>query len=236
MPQGEDPDIEICSFLRYILHFETATLLEFLKMKRICVYCGSSPGAHPDYIKAAATLGERLAKENISLVYGGGSVGMMGVLANAAFKNGGHVIGVITRRLIEMEVAFTQLSDLRVVETMHERKAMMAELADGFIALPGGFGTMDEMFEVLTWSQLNIHQKPCGFLNINGYFDKLIDFIKHMISQQFVSDACKSLILTDNNPRGLLDRFHQYQPLFTDKGEWAKAMAKKKQSMGIVPN
>jgi uncharacterized protein (TIGR00730 family) len=127
-----------------------------------------------------------------------------------------------------MEVAFTDLNDLRVVETMHERKAMMADLSDGFIALPGGFGTMDEMFEVLTWSQLNIHKKPCGFLNVNGYFDKLIEFIRHMISQQFASDACKSLILTGRTPEALLSAFDAYQPLFADKGAWARAIAQKK--------
>ncbi len=197
-------------------------------MKKICVYCGSSPGAHSDYLKMAARLGKQFAQKEIQLVYGGGNVGMMGALANEAFKNKGDVTGIITRRLIDMEVAFTELSDLRVVDTMHERKAMMAKLADGFIALPGGFGTLDEMFEVLTWSQLNIHKKPCGFLNVNHYFDKLLEFIDHMISEQFVSDSCRSLILTDKTPEGLIDQFKNYQPLFNDKAQWAKAMAKKR--------
>ena len=197
-------------------------------MKRICVYCGSSPGSHPDYIKMAAELGTQLAQSGIGLVYGGGNIGMMGVLANHARKHNGHVTGVITRHLMEMEVAFTDLTDLRVVETMHERKTVMADLADGFIALPGGFGTMDEMFEVLTWAQLNLHKKPCGFLNVNGYFDKLLDFIDHMISQQFAGDVCKSLILTGNTAKDILDQLRQYRPLFNDKGEWAKAMAEKK--------
>lgn len=198
-------------------------------MKQICVYCGSSPGLQPEYSMMAQQLGEVLAKKKIGLVYGGGNVGMMGILANAAFKNNGQVTGVITKKLIDMEVAFTGLHDLRIVETMHERKAMMANLADGFIALPGGFGTMDEMFEVITWSQLNIHHKPCGFLNVNGYFDKLIEFIDHMISQGFVSDACRSLILEDRKPEGLIQQFCDYTPLFKDKAAWAKAMAEKKQ-------
>ena len=200
-------------------------------MRRISVYCGSSPGLLPEYTRMADQLGAVLAREKITLVYGGGNVGMMGVLAGATVKNGGKVIGVITRHLIELEVAFKNLSDLRVVETMHERKAMMADLADGFIALPGGLGTMDEMFEMLTWSQLNLHHKPCGFLNISGYFDKLIDFIDHMISQQFINDSCRSLILSDRDPQGLIEQFRNYTPLFKDKAEWAKALEKKRASM-----
>lgn len=205
-------------------------------MKRICVYCGSSPGSHPEYMKMAELLGQELAKQRIDLVYGGGSVGMMGILAGETHKNGGHVIGVITRHLMDMEVGYTDLTDLRVVDTMHERKAMMADLADGFIALPGGFGTMDEMFEVLTWAQLNIHSKPCGFLNVNGYFDKLIDFIDHMIDQQFVSDTCQSLLLKDDTPNGLIRQFREYRPLFRDKGEWAKALAKKRSGIQQAVN
>jgi uncharacterized protein (TIGR00730 family) len=191
-------------------------------MKRICVFCGSSPGSQLEYVEMAAQLGKQLAKNNIGLVYGGGSVGMMGVLANSVVKNKGSVTGVITKKLYKMEVAFTELTDLRIVDTMHERKAMMAELSDGFIALPGGFGTMDEMFEILTWSQLNIHQKPCGFLNVNGYYNKLLDFVDHMISQNFVNEACRPLLQMDESPEGLLEKFNNYKPLLVDKGEWAK--------------
>jgi uncharacterized protein (TIGR00730 family) len=191
-------------------------------MKRICVFCGSSPGSQLEYVEMAAQLGKQLAKNNIGLVYGGGSVGMMGVLANSVVKNKGSVTGVITKKLYKMEVAFTELTDLRIVDTMHERKAMMAELSDGFIALPGGFGTMDEMFEILTWSQLNIHQKPCGFLNVNGYYNKLLDFVDHMISQNFVNEACRPLLQMDESPEGLLEKFNNYKPLLFDKGEWAK--------------
>lgn len=194
-------------------------------MKRICVFCGSSPGSKPEYAQMAVELGKALAQHNIELVYGGGSVGMMGLLAKSVVENNGKVIGVITKKLFKMEVAFTDLSDLRVVTTMHERKALMAELSDGFIALPGGFGTMDEMFEIITWAQLNIHQKPCGFLNVNGYYDKLIDFIDHMINEQFINTICKDLVQVADTPDALLEKFSQYRPLAADKGEWAKKLA-----------
>lgn len=194
-------------------------------MKRICVFCGSSPGSEPEYIEMAVQLGKELSKNKIGLVYGGGSVGMMGVLADSVVKAGGDVTGVITEKLFNMEVGFTELSDLRVVETMHERKAMMAELSDGFIALPGGFGTMDEIFEILTWSQLDIHRKPCGFLNVKGYYNKLIDFIDHMIVQNFISKPCRELVQVDEHPTGLLEKFRNYSPLSTDKGEWVKKLA-----------
>jgi uncharacterized protein (TIGR00730 family) len=195
-----------------------------MKMKRICVYCGSSTGNDPKYIEMAKQLGKELAENNIELVYGGGNVGMMGVIANSVVKNNGKVIGVITEKLLEMEVAFTELSDLRVVDTMHERKALMARLSDGFIAMPGGFGTMDEMFEVLTWSQLNIHQKPCGFLNVNGYYDKLIDFIDHMMKENFVNPECKNIMQVSENPKELIEQIKNYKHISLDKGEWAKEM------------
>ncbi len=194
-------------------------------MKRICVFCGSSPGSQPEYVEMAKTLGRALAQNEIELVYGGGNVGMMGILANAVVNHGGAVTGVITNHLFKMEVAFTELSDLRVVETMHERKALMADLSDGFIAMPGGFGTMEEMFEVLTWAQLNIHEKPCGFLNVNGYYDKLVEFIDHMISQQFVKEDYKGLVLMDKDPDGLLNQFRSYTHIHVEKGKWAKKFA-----------
>ena len=161
-------------------------------MKRICVFCGSSPGSRPEYAQAAKALGKKLAHEKLELVYGGGSVGMMGILAQAVLTNGGQVTGVITRHLYEMEVAFQGLTDMKIVDTMHERKAMMAELSDGFIALPGGFGTMDEIFEIMTWAQLDLQRKPLGFLNVNGYYDRLMAFIDHMFDQEFVNPECRS--------------------------------------------
>lgn len=194
-------------------------------MKQICVFCGSSPGKNSEYIEMARLLGKALAENNIGLVYGGGSLGMMGVLANSVVNNKGSVTGIITKHLYEMEVAFTGLSDLRIVDTMHERKALMAELADGFIALPGGLGTMDEMFEILTWAQLQIHKKPCGFLNVNGYYNKLFEFIDHMISQGFIMDDCRSLLERADQPAGLLEKFRQFKPLNYDKGNWAKKLA-----------
>lgn len=194
-------------------------------MKRITVFCGSSPGSQPEYVEMAARLGKELAKTGIGLVYGGGSVGMMGVLADAVVKNNGSVTGVITKQLFKMEVAYTALSDLRIVDSMHERKALMADLSDGFIALPGGFGTMDEMFEVLTWAQLNIHKKPCGFLNVNGYYNKLIDFIDHMILQNFINKDCRGLLQVDEQPDTLLEKFRNYKPLQVDKGQWARKLA-----------
>ncbi len=137
-------------------------------MKRVCVFCGSSPGARPEYLQAAIELGQALAGKNIGLVYGGAKVGMMGKIAESVLEKGGEVIGVIPKDLVEREVAFTGLADLRVVGSMHERKALMADLSDGFIALPGGLGTIEEFFEVVTWAQLGIHPKPCGLLNVRG--------------------------------------------------------------------
>jgi uncharacterized protein (TIGR00730 family) len=194
-------------------------------MKRICVFCGSSPGSSPAYAETARALGIELARQGLGLVYGGGSVGMMGILAKSVLDNGGEVSGVITRYLYDMEVAYKGISDLRIVETMHERKAMMAEMSDGFIALPGGFGTMDEMFEIITWTQLSLQKKPCGFLNCNGYYDKLMDFIEHMFNQEFVNPECRALLQVDETPVGLLDRFRSHTPLQTDKGKWAKKLA-----------
>jgi len=181
-------------------------------MKSICVYCGSSPGRQPVYLQAARQLGEAIAARGLKLVYGGASVGLMGEVARAALEKGGKVAGVIPRALADQEVAFLDLDDLHVVETMHERKAMMAELSDGFITLPGGMGTLEEFFEVLTWAQLGIHRKPCGLLNIQGYFDQMLQFLEHAASEDFIWRAHCDLILTDENPDGLLDRFMNYHP------------------------
>jgi uncharacterized protein (TIGR00730 family) len=194
-------------------------------MKRICVFCGSSPGTKPEYTAAAVLLGELLALRGIGLVFGGASVGMMGRIAKAVLDCGGEVIGVIPEDIAEMEVAFTELTDLRVVGSMHERKSLMVNLADGFIALPGGLGTVEEFFEVLTWAQLGFHVKPCGLLNVCGYFDRLIGFVEHSISEGFISAKHRQLILMDNNPEELLATMAVHRPPVVDKAKWALKLA-----------
>lgn len=193
-------------------------------MKRICVFCGSSLGARQDYVQVARSLGLALAERNITLVYGGASVGLMGQLANACLEAGGDVIGVIPRKLVEMELAHKQLAQLQVVETMHERKSLMAELADGFIALPGGLGTIEEIFEVLTWAQLGIHQKPCGLLNTRQYFDDLLKFLDRGVEQMFIETAHREMILIDESPDDLLNKFEAYQAPQTNKAAWVLQM------------
>jgi uncharacterized protein (TIGR00730 family) len=172
-------------------------------------------------------MGQALAKRDITLVYGGASVGMMGQLAKACLDAGGEVIGVIPRKLVEMEVAFTQLAQLHVVESMHERKAKMAEMADGFIALPGGLGTIEEFFEVLTWAQLGMHRKPCGLLNTCRYYDKLIDFLDQAVEQQFVEPVHREMIQIDESPDGLLKKFETYQAPQSNKAAWVLQMTNK---------
>ncbi|MFP8641961.1 TIGR00730 family Rossman fold protein [Priestia aryabhattai] len=181
-------------------------------MKRIAVFCGSSNGASDLYIEGAKALGRELAKRNISLVYGGASVGVMGAVADAVLEAGGHVIGVMPTFLEEREISHKNLSELIVVESMHERKAKMAELVDGFITLPGGPGTLEEFFEIFTWAQLGLHQKPCGLLNINDYYTPLIALFNHMTKEQFLQEKYRSMALVDTEPQGLLDQFSTYQP------------------------
>ncbi|WP_279621123.1 TIGR00730 family Rossman fold protein (plasmid) [Priestia megaterium] len=181
-------------------------------MKRIAVFCGSSNGASDLYIQGAKDLGKELAKRNISLVYGGASVGVMGAVADAVLEAGGHVIGVMPTFLEEREISHKNLSELIVVESMHERKAKMAELVDGFITLPGGPGTLEEFFEIFTWAQLGLHQKPCGLLNINDYYTPLISLFNHMTQEQFLQEKYRSMALVDTEPHGLLDQFNTYQP------------------------
>ncbi|MBK0010295.1 TIGR00730 family Rossman fold protein [Bacillus sp. S35] len=181
-------------------------------MKRIAVFCGSSNGASDLYIQGAKDLGKELAKRNISLVYGGASVGVMGAVADAVLEAGGHVIGVMPTFLEEREISHKNLSELIVVESMHERKAKMAELVDGFITLPGGPGTLEEFFEIFTWAQLGLHQKPCGLLNINDYYTPLISLFNHMTEEQFLQEKYRSMALVDTEPHGLLDQFNTYQP------------------------
>lgn len=190
-------------------------------MQRICVFCGSSPGARPEYSAAAQALGQALVTAGIELVYGGASVGLMGIVARTVLAGGGRVTGVIPRLLAEKEVALTSLDDLRIVDSMHERKALMAELADGFIALPGGIGTIEEFVEVLTWAQLGIHTKPCGLLNCVGYYDRLLGFCDHMLEEGFIRPACRSTILVEQEPTKLLAAMAQYRSPKEDKAAWA---------------
>lgn len=186
-------------------------------MKRICVFCGSSPGAQPDYQSAAQRLGALLAERGLGLVYGGGRVGLMGAVADAALAAGGEVTGVIPFSLAQKEVAHTGLTDLRIVDSMHDRKAQMAALSDGFMALPGGFGTLEELFEVVTWAQIGIHTKPCGLLNVNRYFDPLLAFIDHALAEKFVRPEHRSLLLTETDPTRLLERMAVYRSPIVDK-------------------
>jgi len=190
-------------------------------LKRICVFCGSSPGSSPEYARAASELGELLARRRIGLVFGGGGVGLMGRLAQAALEGGGEVIGVIPRFLHEKRVAFAGLSDLRLVGSMHERKALMAELADGFIALPGGLGTLEETFEALTWGQLGMHDKPCGLLDVAGFFTPLLRFLDQVCEQGFVGAAHRSMVLSAGSAGELLEKLERYVPVIADKAEWA---------------
>lgn len=186
-------------------------------MNRISIFCGSSPGNRPEYLQVARKIGAMLADRGIGLVYGGANVGLMGAVADAALSRGGYVIGVIPRALLEKEVAHKHLTDLRIVGSMHERKAMMAELSDAFIAMPGGFGTMEEFVEVLTWSQLGLHAKPCGLLNVAGYYDPLLAFFRHSVKEGFVSAAHEGLVLSDADPGKLLDRLGTWRPPRTPK-------------------
>lgn len=180
-------------------------------MARICVTCGSSPGLHPDYLLAASVLGKIFSDKNIELVYGGTNVGLMGEIANMVLENGGKVIGVIPKFFVN-KIGHTGLTELHVVESMYERKEMMFELSGGFIALPGGIGTMEEIFEVLTWSQIGLHRKPCGLLNVRGYFDKLLEFLQHAVEQQFISQEYYEMILVNSSPEELLSQLINYEP------------------------
>jgi uncharacterized protein (TIGR00730 family) len=186
-------------------------------MKRVCVFAGSSAGVRPEYMAAATDLGRVLAARGIGLVYGGARVGLMGAVADAVLTGGGEVTGVIPRSLVEKEVAHSGLTELRVVTTMHERKALMADLSDAFIALPGGWGTLDEMFEILTWAQLGLHRKPCGLLNVLGYFDRLLSFLEHTMEQGFVRREYGSLLAVSDGPAALLDALQSQTPPVVEK-------------------
>jgi uncharacterized protein (TIGR00730 family) len=180
-------------------------------MNSVCVFCGSSSG-NGDYEAAAKTTGRALVSAGIRLIYGGGRVGLMGVLADEVLSAGGQVTGVMPRALFEREIAHPGVNDMRIVQSMHERKELMAALSDGFIALPGGAGTLEEIFEQWTWSQLGIHAKPCGFLNVNGYFDPLLVMIERMVTEGFLAQSFASMLAIETEPVRLIERFIAYQP------------------------
>jgi uncharacterized protein (TIGR00730 family) len=186
-------------------------------MKSLCVYCGSASGLTPRYAEAARELACTLVERHIALVYGGGNVGLMGVIADEVMRLGGHTTGVIPGALLDREVGHRGLSRLHVVKDMHERKAMMAELSDGFIAMPGGIGTLEELFEVLTWSQLGFHDKPIGILNVDGYYDALLAFMQHTITQGFLKPNHASLLMVETEPPALLNRFASFEAQPHDK-------------------
>ena len=187
-------------------------------MKKICVYCGSNPGRDPIYIEGACALVREIAARNIGLVYGGASIGIMGAIADTVLHEGGEVVGVIPLSLVDKEIAHHGLTELKVVGSMHERKALMAELSDGFIALPGGLVTLEEIIEVLTWAQLGFHTKPCGLLNIHGYYEGLSSFLNPAVHEQFIKKEHHSMLIIENNPQRLLDQLWAYKsPLQMNK-------------------
>ena len=187
-------------------------------IRTVCIYCGSSPGARPDYADAARQVGALLAREGIGLVTGGGRVGLMGVVADAVLNAGGEAVGVIPQALFEREVGHEGLTELVVVQTMHERKALMAARADAVIALPGGLGTLEEITEMLTWAQLGIHAKPCGLLNVAGYYDALVDFLNHAVTERFIRQPHREMLMVDSSPEDLLARLRAYTP--PTVGKW----------------
>jgi uncharacterized protein (TIGR00730 family) len=187
-------------------------------MKKICVYCGANPGNAPIFAEVAASVGKLLAKEGIGLVYGGGAVGLMNTVARAALEAGGEVIGVIPEALMDLELARTDLTALHVTSDMHSRKAKMAELSDGFIALPGGFGTLDELFEMITWAQLGFHKKPIALLNMNSFYDPLLTMVEHMVSNGFVREQHQGLFVSATTPESVLAAMRAWQPI--DAAKW----------------
>ncbi|QDZ28272.1 TIGR00730 family Rossman fold protein [Noviherbaspirillum sp. UKPF54] len=182
-------------------------------MKSLCVYCGSSPGSSRAYAVAARELAKAMVNDNIALVYGGGKVGLMGVIADEVMRLGGEATGVIPQALMDKEVGHRGLTRLHIVKDMHERKAMMAELSDGFLAMPGGIGTLEELFEIFTWSQLGLHHKPIGLLNAAGFYDGLIAFLQHVVQEGFLRPAQASLLMHDATPDVLLERMKTFMPI-----------------------
>lgn len=186
-------------------------------MQSICVFCGASGGSNPAYREAAHVFGQTIAENHIELVWGGGHVGLMGVVADAVHAHQGHSYGVIPEFMVDRELAHPSATELRVVDSMHARKAAMADRAEGFVALPGGFGTLDELFEILTWAQLHIHRKPVGMLNVNGYFDPMLAMIRHMVTEGFVRQQHLDQIYVSDSPATLLDAMRQHRPA---EGDW----------------
>ncbi|WP_031501029.1 TIGR00730 family Rossman fold protein [Bryobacter aggregatus] len=194
-------------------------------MKRICVFCGSSRGARPEYLSAATTFGECLAQQGLELVYGGARVGLMGAVADAVLAAGGNVIGVIPEALMVKEVAHGGIKDLRVVGSMHERKALMAELSDAFVAMPGGYGTLEELCEILTWTQLGLQRKYVSVLNTLGFFDRLLDLFDHLVAEGFLLPDHRNLLLVDKDPARLI-RTLQTAKLPTLREKWVEELRK----------
>jgi uncharacterized protein (TIGR00730 family) len=188
---------------------------------RLCVFCGSNAGYDPAYRAMAQSLGQALAREKIALVYGGGAVGLMGAVADAVLESGGEAIGIMPQALVDKEIDHKGLTELRIVGSMHERKALMAELADGFIAMPGGLGTFEELFEVWTWAQLGYHRKPCALLNVAGFYDKLAGFLDEVVERGFVKPVHRSMLIVENDPAALIAAIRAYEPPKVDK--WIKA-------------
>ncbi len=188
-----------------------------MSLRSVCVFCGASPGANPVYREAAENLGRHLAERGLTLVYGGGAVGLMGAVADAALAAGGEVIGIIPQSLQDAEIGHPGLSRLEVVAGMHARKARMAELSDAFIALPGGLGTLEELFEVWTWGQLGYHAKPLGLLDVNTFYDKLAGFLDHLVAERFVRDHHRAMLQRSEDPAELIDRLAAWQPTVAPK-------------------
>ena len=186
-------------------------------MRRVCIFCGSNTGAREIYAQSARGMGAALARRRIGLVFGGGCVGLMGIVADTVLAAGGEVVGVIPKALVAKELAHNGLSDLRVVGSMHERKALMADLADAFVALPGGYGTFEEFCEVVTWAQLGLHRKPCGLLNVDRFYDPLLAFFDHAVVERFVRPEHRALVLQEDDPERLLDGLARFQPPVLEK-------------------
>ena len=191
-----------------------------MTIHRVCVFCGSSPGSGSEYLAAAEALGGEMLKRGLGLVFGGAGVGLMGRIADTVLAGGGHVIGVMPAALVDREVGHPALSDLRVVDSMHERKALMADLSDAFIAMPGGLGTLEELLEALTWAQLGIHRKPCGILNVDGFFNSLKHFLDTATERRFVDPNHRSLLVDSEDPSKLLDLLTDFTPPHVDKAGW----------------
>jgi uncharacterized protein (TIGR00730 family) len=211
---GED---ELESAGRYLESLERGPAAEPRELRRVCVFTGSSPGASPAYREAAVAFGHELAAQGVALVYGGARVGLMGALADAVLERGGEAIGIVPDVLLGKEVTHPGLTELRIVGTMHERKAAMTDLADAFVALPGGMGTLDELAEMLTWAQLGLHTKPCSLLNVAGYYDQLLNFLDHAVRERFVRIEHRAMLIVESSPRPLFDRLRSYRAPALDK-------------------